>query len=166
MRNCGVVNPDPVVSNTTPLITLAGVGLLHLLPALYQAIQIPKAVYAEYQAGQPGHPGSPELDTLAWLTTHVAPPDPAIPQTLDAGEAEAIALARASHARLLLLDERRGRAVALRLGLPVAGSLSVLLLAKQHGLVPLVAPILDQMVAQGRRISPRLRAEVLARAGE
>ena len=166
MRNCGVVSPDPVVSNTTPLITLAGVGLLNLLPALYQAIQIPEAVYAEYHVGWSHHPGSPNLDSLPWLTVHAVAPDPAIPDTLDAGEAEAIALARANRARLILLDERRGRAVATQLGLSVAGSLSVLLLAKQRGLIPLVAPILDQMVAQGRRISPRLRTEVLARAGE
>lgn len=39
---------DPVVSNTTPLITFAGVGLLDVLPALYQAILIPNAVYTEY----------------------------------------------------------------------------------------------------------------------
>ncbi len=142
MASLDPVVPNPVVSNTTPLITLAGVGLLDLLPALYQAVQIPEAVYAEYQAGRLRHPGSPDLDTLPWLTVHAAPPDPAIPETLDAGEAEAIALARASHAHLILLDERRGRAVATRLGLPVTGSLSVLLLAKQRELVPLVAPIL------------------------
>lgn len=161
-----MASPDPVVSNTTPLITLVGVGLLQLLPSLYQEIQIPRAVYTEYQTGRARHPGSPDLDTLAWLTTHTAPPDPDVPDTLDAGEAQAIALARASHARLLLLDERRGRAVAMGLGLPVEGSLSVLLVAKQRGLVPLIAPILDQMVTQGRRFSPRLRSEILARAGE
>jgi predicted nucleic acid-binding protein len=140
--------------------------LFDLLLALYQSIQIPEAVYAEYQVGRSHHPGSPDLDTLPWLSVHAVTPDPAIPGTLDAGEAAAIALARASHARLILLDERRGRAVAAQLGLPVAGSLTVLLQAKQRGLVPLVAPILDQMVAQGRRFSPRLRTQVLTQAGE
>lgn len=157
---------DAVVSNTTPLITLSGVGLLDLLPALYQAIQIPEAVYTEYQQGRLRFPGSPDLAELPWLSVHATAPDPLILSTLDAGEAEAIALARAVHARLILLDERRGRAVAARLGLPVAGSLAVLLQAKQQGLVPLVAPVLDQMIAQGRRIGPLLRAQVLASAGE
>jgi uncharacterized protein len=64
------------------------------------------------------------------------------------------------------LDERRGRAVAEQLGLPVVGTMTVLIEAKRQGHVPLVAPIIDQMIAQGRRISPRLRAEVLTRAGE
>lgn len=39
---------EPVVSNTTPLITLAGIGLLELLPQLYQTVWIPEAVYVEY----------------------------------------------------------------------------------------------------------------------
>jgi uncharacterized protein len=166
MRNCGVQGPDPVVSNTTPLITLVGIGLLDLLPALYQEIHIPEAVFTEYHTGRLRYPSSPDLAALSWLKVHAVALDPLIPTTLDAGEAEAIALARASHERLLLLDERSGRTVAQRLGLPVAGSLAVLLQAKQQGLVPLVAPLLDEMVRQGRRISPQLRALVFMRAGE
>jgi predicted nucleic acid-binding protein len=157
---------DPVVSNTTLRIKLVGVGPLNLLPTLYQEIHVPEAVFAEYQAGRAQHPGSPDLATLSWLTVHTVAPDPAVPAGLDAGEAQAIALARTLQARLILLDERRGRASAARLGLPIAGALTVLLEAKRQGHVPLIAPIIDQMVAQGRRISPRLRAEVLTRAGE
>ena len=165
-KRFGVRSRDVVVSNTTPLITLSGVGLLDLLPALYQAIQIPEAVYTEYQQGRLRVPGSPDLAELPWLSVHAAAPDSMIPVTLDAGEAEAIALARAVQARLILLDERHGRAAAARLGLPVAGSLAVLLQAKRQGLVPLVGPVLDQMIAQGRRIGPLLRTQVLASAGE
>lgn len=157
---------DPVVSNTTPLITLVGLGLLDLLPALYQEIHIPEAVFTEYEAGRLRYPSSPDLATLSWIAVHTVTPDPRLPAILDAGEAEAIVLARAHRARLILLDERIGRTVALRLGLPVAGSLAVLLQAKQHGLIPLVAPLLDQMVQQGRRISPQLRTLVLTQAGE
>jgi predicted nucleic acid-binding protein len=157
---------DPVVSNTTPLIKLVGVGLLDLLPTLYQEIHVPEAVFAEYQAGRNQHPGSPDLATLSWLTVHTVAPDPAVPASLDAGEAQAIALARTLQARLILLDERRGRAVAARLGLPVVGTLTVLIEAKLQGHVPLIAPVIDQMITQGRRISLRLRTEVLKRAGE
>jgi uncharacterized protein len=107
-RNYGVPSPDPVVSNTTPLIKLVGVGLLDLLPTLYQEIHIPEAVFAEYQAGRAQHPGSPDLVTLSWLIVHTVAPDPVIPASLDSGEVEAIALARTLSARLILLDERPG----------------------------------------------------------
>jgi uncharacterized protein len=145
---------------------LAGVGLLDLLPTLYSEIWIPEVVHAEYQAGQFTHPGSPDIDALPWLTVRPATTDPAVSPGLGTGEAAALALARASQARLVLLDERRARREAARLGLPVAGSLSVLVAAKQRGLLPAVAPVVDQMIAQGRRIGNNLRAKILALAGE
>ncbi|HKV84749.1 MAG TPA: DUF3368 domain-containing protein [Ktedonobacterales bacterium] len=158
--------PRPVVSNTTPLISLAGVKLLHLLPAIYGEIWIPSAVYNEYQVGRTSHPDSPDLDTLPWLRVHHVGFHPDVPTSLDAGEAAAISLALSSAARLALLDETRARRIAARLGLPIAGSLTVLIEAKRRGHIPLVTPIVDQMIAQGRRISDRLRMTVLQLAGE
>jgi predicted nucleic acid-binding protein len=165
-RNFGVPGHKYVVSNTTPLISLVGVGLLDLLPTLYGDIWAPQAVYREYQNGRVRHPNSPDLDALPWFSVHVAPLDTAVPPTLDAGETEIIALARSCSPHLVLLDEQRGRNVAMRLGLPVAGSLTVLLEAKQMGLLQAITPIVDQMIAQGRWISPALRARVLQMAGE
>jgi uncharacterized protein len=46
------VSQGPVVSNTTPLINLVGVGLLDLLPGLYGTVLIPDAVQGEYDAGK------------------------------------------------------------------------------------------------------------------
>jgi predicted nucleic acid-binding protein len=100
------------------------------------------------------------------MTSATSPADPDVPTNLDAGKAEAIALARAIGARLLLLDEQRGRAAARRLGVPISGSLGVLVEAKTQGLISLVRPYLDQMIAQGRHISPRLQAHVLSLASE
>ncbi|HEX6123015.1 MAG TPA: DUF3368 domain-containing protein, partial [Ktedonobacterales bacterium] len=65
-----------------------------------------------------------------------------------------------------LLDERRARQVAAGLGLAVAGSLTVLIEAKKRGLIPQVGPTIEEMIAQGRRISERLKAHVLQLAGE
>ncbi len=158
--------PGPVVSNTTPLISLGEIGLLDAVQALYGDLWIPEAVFSEYQAGISAHPNRPALDGLPWITVHHAPPDPAVPVTLDPGEAEAIALARASGARLVLIDEQRGRAAAKRLGLAVAGSIAVLLGAKAQAIIPLLRPYLDQMIAQGRRIGPRLYRQALVLAGE
>lgn len=162
----GAIVPYPVVSNTTPLISLAGVGLLDLLHVIYNEIWIPDTVFAEYQAGQATHPGSPDISNLPWLLIHPAISHPNAPDNLDAGEAAALALALHSSAQLVLLDERRARREAARLGLPVAGSLTVLLEAKRRGNIAQVGPILEKMVAQGRRISASLRLHVLALAGE
>jgi predicted nucleic acid-binding protein len=65
-----VPSHDPVVSNTTPLITLVGIGLLDLLPTLYHTIHIPEAVFTEYQVGRLRVPSSPNLEMC---TTELRP---------------------------------------------------------------------------------------------
>jgi len=56
-------------------------------------------------------------------------------QTLDNGEAEAIALATELHPESVLLDDKLARQMARRLGVPVTGTIGVLLRAKQVGLI-------------------------------
>lgn len=103
-----------MVTNTTPLITLAGVGLLDLLPSLYGTIWAPRIVLDEYQAKLP--PTEPDLAQVVWLTVvDSVIIDPTLP-LLDAGEAAAISLAQSIEARLILLDERKARRIATRLG--------------------------------------------------
>ena len=156
----------PVVSNTTPLITLGEIGLLDVLRQLYGTLLIPPTVMVEYQRGRSVHPLRPDLQGVPWITVQSALADPLVPASLDAGERDAIALARALHAVRILLDERAARAVAVRLGLTVTGSAGVLLAAKQLGIIALVKPYLDQMVAQGRHIGPTIYEQVLRQAGE
>jgi hypothetical protein len=86
---------------------------------------------------------------------------------LDPGEAEAIALAAEIGPDILLLDERRARKVAARMGLKVIGLLGVVLEAKRKGFIRRVQPLLDEVVAKaGFWVSARLYARVLEEAGE
>jgi predicted nucleic acid-binding protein len=85
---------------------------------------------------------------------------------LDAGEASAILLAEQTDCRFLLIDERRGREIARRRGLPVVGLAGILLAAKQSGLLESVGPVLADLSRQGYRLSDTLVAEVVRLAGE
>ncbi|MEA3643310.1 MAG: DUF3368 domain-containing protein [Lamprobacter sp.] len=87
-------------------------------------------------------------------------------QVLDAGESAAILLAQALACRFLLIDERRGRAMARRRGIPVVGVAGVLLAAKRRGLLETVKPVLLALSHQGYRLSDALITEVLRLAGE
>jgi predicted nucleic acid-binding protein len=64
---------------------------------------------------------------------------------LDAGETAAISLAAEIKADLLLIDESKGRAVGVQLGLRVAGVLGVLLQAKGAGFVEEIAPLVQAL---------------------
>lgn len=54
----------------------------------------------------------------------------------------------------------------MRLGLPIAGSLAVIVAAKEKGLVSAGGPILNQFIAQGRWIGDTVRAQILNLTGE
>ena len=152
------------MTNTTPLITLAGIGLLDLLPLLYEEVWAPRIVMDEYQAKAPLI--EPDLTQVLWLkVVDAVSIDPAL-SLLDGGEAAALSLAQMVGARLILLDERKARRIAARMGLQVAGTLAVLLRAKQQGLLTAVRPYIIQMQSQGRRFHPDLIAYLLEEAGE
>lgn len=159
-----------VVSDASPLIALAAVQQLDLLRILYGEVLLPSAVYDEITAIRPAAPGANEVRNADWLyIRHVENRTlaDALSLDLDVGEAEALSLAVEADADLLLMDERRGRIAATRLGRRVIGVLGVVVEAKAAGLVPAVRPILDALVQQaGFYISPALRDRILATAGE
>lgn len=159
-----------VVSNTSPIMNLAVIGQLDLVPSLYSHVLIPDEVADELAAIQSVRPLGIEVADLHWLET--APVSDAallasLRSQLHAGEAAAIALAVERRPDLLLMDERRGRRLAGEMGLTCVGVLGTLLEAKQAGLVSAVGPLLDALVGDaGFWISRDLRTRVLREAGE
>lgn len=124
-----------VVSDTTPLRYLAALGHLELLPRLFGSVHCPDAVMRECC-----HPHAPSyLRKWAeappdWITVEdVGDLDPDLEDTLDAGEAAAIALAQRLKAELILIDEQAGRRRALARGFATAGTLTILAQAGGRG---------------------------------
>jgi uncharacterized protein len=85
---------------------------------------------------------------------------------LDPGEAAAVALAAARKAERLLVDDRAARRVAAQLGIPVIGTLGILVAARRRGLVEQLAPILSKLRVGGFWMSAELEAAVLDEVGE
>jgi predicted nucleic acid-binding protein len=138
------------------LIGLERIGQLSLLPALLEPAIAPPAVIAEFGQRPP------------WLIEE-EPADKgmiaALKLIVDHGESEAITLAYERHLRLIV-DDRKAREAAQRLGIPVTGTVGLLLKSKQAGLVPSIRPLLDALDQHQFRISSALRAEALRLAGE
>ena len=157
-----------VVSDSSPLIALAAVRQLALLSSLYGDVIVPPTVWAEVTRA--GRPGVAEILASNWI--RVVPVSNLtllnnVSAEVDAGEAEAITLAHELNADALLLDERRARRTATRLGIPLTGVLTVLVTAKSMGLVPTIKPILDDMaLLVNFRLKSSLYDATLKAAGE
>lgn len=85
---------------------------------------------------------------------------------LDRGEAEVLALAQELPVDLVILDERLARRHARHLGLPLTGTLGVLLRAKQAQYIPALRPLIAAIREGGIWLSDTLVAEALRLAGE
>ena len=84
----------------------------------------------------------------------------------DLGETEAMLLYKNLSADCLLIDDQRGRKVAIINQIKTVGSLGLLLQAKRAGLVTRVAPLIEQIAAGPIFMSERLISTVLDLAGE
>ncbi len=158
-----------VVSDATPLIALAKIKGLFWLKTLFGEVVIPPAVYHEVVIEGKGRTGSEEVEKATWIKTLAVRDQENVDILLfhlDAGEAEAIVLARSLQADWLLMDEIRGRLIAQQLGLKIIGTVGILLLAKNQGLIEEVRPALDLLMAKRFRLSSKVYDWILEQAGE
>jgi len=124
-----------VIADTSPINYLILIGHIDLLPRLFERVVLPSAVQAELSDSD----APPEVQRWianppAWLEVHQTA-GLAHESGLDEGEAAAIALAELLRADMLLIDERAAFRIAQRKGLRVTGTLGLLDLAAERGMV-------------------------------
>ncbi len=128
-----------VVADTSPLHYLVQIHQIELLPRLFEKVFTPSVVCDELR-----HPSAPEArrnwidSSPGWIEVSAvsASDDPSL-DALDEGEKSAIALGLSLSAGLILIDDRRGAAVARGKGFEVSGTLGILDLAARRGMVDL-----------------------------
>ena len=118
--------------------------------------------------GRQGGIDLPHLDRLPWINVESPQGLDKVPTAVElgAGEKEVLALAIQRPGSLVVLDDRLARAHAAALRLPATGTLGILLRAKSEGLIPRIAPVLDQFDRLGFRLSSKTRLAVLKLASE
>lgn len=126
-----------VVADTGPINYLVLIDSIDLLPSLFEQVVLPSAVQAELaDADAPPSVRAWIANPPDWLDVYETPGSRHDSvRGLDEGEAAAIALAASLRADLVLMDERKGVAVARAQGLRVTGTLGVLDMAAQRGLI-------------------------------
>lgn len=157
----------PVILNNSPLISLWVLGRFDLLRDLFHEVLIPSAVEEEFLARESAARRQ-ALDGAAWIrTVKLSNPRRALAYVgLDRGEAAVLALAEERDARLVILDDRKARRYAERTQLPLTGSVGVLLLARDAGLIDSLSFCLDRLKEAGLFLSPHLIRRALQMAGE
>lgn len=148
-----------VVVNATPLIGFSLINRLTLLPALFEEIIVPRAVYDEVAGQGPDRIGATELADADWIQVEEPSESTTIEPLLlglDIGELQVLLLARQLQPDWVLIDERLGRRVARALQLPVKGTVGVLLAAFHANLIDKSEALdgVQQLREQGFRIGP------------
>ena len=142
------------VVNASPLILLGKIGRLDLLFRLSPQVMIPEGVAAELRAG-------PVTDTArAWIegagakaVTPVGQVDSLVAAwDLGLGESHVLTLCRRLRDATAILDDRAARTCAAALGVRVAGTVALVVLAKRKGLITQVKPLLEGLLHQGIRL--------------
>ena len=128
---------------------------------------VPAAVLREVTEDE-SRPGAALVKGATWLSVREVSDRSAVEDLLSSlgqGESEVLILAQELGATAVI-DERRGRTIAAALGIPQTGTIGILLEAKRAGAVVAITPLLDQLVANGLRLSSRLHEEARRLAGE
>jgi len=130
-----------VVCNASPLILLSAIGNLELLRLVFGEVLIAQEVYEEIVVSGAGRTGSSEVASADFLSVRKLAEtrrrlEIANKYGLGVGEAATLALTEDVKASLALMDDRRGRAAAQVMAIPVAGTVGVLERAHVLGHVP------------------------------
>ncbi len=159
---------EAAVVDASPLICLSRAGLLDLLRQAADTIMVPAAVAREILARGAADITASALKTSPWLRQV---DDPAIPATIlawDLGNREStvVAWALAHPGVRAIIDDLHGRRCAESLGVPLRGTVGLVLRARRAGVIESARAALDRLRAGGMYLSGRIVAEVLKEVGE
>jgi predicted nucleic acid-binding protein len=152
-----------VVSDAGPLIALAKLDLLNLLPQIFSTVYIPKTVFEEATKNQRiASFKSSQVNVIDDIDNSFSK---SLKILLDDGEIQAL-----SHAKILgcgvLMDEKRGRQVAVKHNIPIIGVIGVLLQAKEKELIPEIKMYLMALQDADYRLSGAVLDKALGLAEE
>lgn len=157
-----------VISDTSPIQYLHQAGLLHILPALYTTLILPRGVVGELETGRSLGVALPDVDALPWIEIREVAHLPflRLSPDLGRGEKEVLALGLESSDSLVILDDALARRHADLLQIPRTGTIGVLLKAKRENHLIRIAPVIQKLTEIGFHLSDAAREAALQLAEE
>jgi len=161
--------PDRMIVNASPLIFLSRVGGLTWLCDLCSGwVEVPRGVIAEVAAGQDGQRiiDAVEADDRVRLVDDIPVPAVVAAWDLGLGETQVLGHCLGQASAVAVLDDASARQCGRSLGIPVVGSLGIVLAAKRMGWIAAARPVIDRLLGDGLYLSPSLVAQALEEVGE
>lgn len=129
-----------VIADTTPLISLLKCDCLGVLRELFGEVQIPEAVYTELTSNPKFAEEAVTIVNSDFIHKVNIEDRKSVAlfkraTGLDIGESEAIILSDNLKADFLLMDEVKGRKIAVQMGIHIMGTVGILLLAYDTGIL-------------------------------
>lgn len=154
--------------NASPLICLTRAGLGELLRLAGDSILVPSSVAGEILARGSSDVTAGFLADCAWLKQVQDPtlPPSVVAWDLGAGESAVLALALGRPGARAIIDDLQGRRCAEAFGIPLRGTVGLILRARRAALIPSARNALDRVRQAGLYLSDRICAEVLREVGE
>ena len=150
--------PKAIIADASCIILLDKIGELNLLNKLFGTIVTTNDVAKEF--------GLPLPKWFDIIEPHDKNYQSIIENSIDRGEASAIALALELPDSLLIIDDLKGRKFATQLGIKITGTIGIIVEAKNAGILKAVSPLLTKIKKTNFRISEDLEKQVLRKAGE
>ena len=147
-----------IISDTSCFIVLSKIGRLEILQQLFGTIVTTPEIADEYGENLPDW-----IEIVAVKDKHK---QQLFEINVDKGEASAMALALETENSLIIIDDYKARKLAHSLHLDYMGTIGIIKLAKQKGIISAVMPILKEIKDTDFRISSELELFLLTQTNE
>ena len=147
-----------IISDTSCFIVLSKIGQLSLLQQIFGDIVTTPEIAAEFGEKLPEW-----VEIISVTDEHK---QHLFELQVDKGEASAMALALETKNALLIIDDYKARKLAKSLNIDYIGTIKILILAKQKGIIPEIKPLLEKIKITNFRISADLELQALIQAKE
>ncbi len=159
---------DVAFVDASPLIHLGQVGRLELLRLAAARVVVPEVAAREIAAHGADDVAVRAVRAASWIETAatIAPPADIAAWDLGAGETQVLALVRATPRAVGIVDDRAARRCARILGIPVHGTVGVILLARRQGRLAAARPVVEELRRLGMRLAIEVMNSALREVGE
>ncbi|MGI9249587.1 MAG: DUF3368 domain-containing protein [Pseudohongiellaceae bacterium] len=159
---------EKIIVNASPLIFLSRSNHLGLLKSFADEVWIPEPVAEEISQRGRRDITVQAINNTSYLIMQPVGDIPAsvLEWRLGIGESSVLALGVAYPGTEVIIDDLVGRRCADSLGIPVRGTLGLVLIAKKRGVIPEARSVIEDMMNNGLYLSKKVLNLALQRVGE